>query len=209
MPCNHKFQNDLYIEYAKDWTPSTLIVGTFNPEWPAKNYAVWFYGRTENNLFWSVLPKLYNSKSLICSYKNDWVEFCRDNKIALTDLISCIKTADITNHNHYSIIASYSDSSIAKYFSKEEDFELVDIVKILKENPSIKNVYLTRKADSGLWKRLWKPVKEYGLANNLYVKEILTPSGNARFQYTTAIKVQFDTLSDFIVDEWKKKWHIF
>lgn len=205
MPCRHKFYEDLYIEYAKDWKPTTLIVGTFNPEWPEKNYAQWFYGRTENNLFWTVLPGVYNQQSLICSNKDSWFSFCKENKIALTDLISCIKTADVSNEDHYSIVASYSDASIAKHFSQNEDLELVDIVNILKENPSIKHVYLTRSANSGLWKKLWEPVREYCIQNGINVNELLTPSGYARIKYFKENRSQFDTLSSFIISKWNDK----
>jgi len=45
MACYHKFIDDLYIDYAKDWKPEILIVGTFNPEWADNNSANWFYGR--------------------------------------------------------------------------------------------------------------------------------------------------------------------
>lgn len=207
MPCRHKFYDDLYIEYAKDWNPTTLIVGTFNPEWPEKNYAQWFYGRTENNLFWTVLPGVYNQQSLICSNKESWVSFCKENKIALTDLISCIKTADASNEDHYSIVASYSDSSIAKHFSKKEDLDLVNIVEILKVNPSIKHVYLTRGANPGLWKKLWEPVREYCIQNDISVNELLTPSGNARFQFRAEDRIEYDTLSAFVIQKWKGKWH--
>lgn len=207
MPCRHKFSDDLYIKYAKDWNPTTLIVGTFNPEWPEKNYAQWFYGRTENNLFWTVLPCVYNQQSLICSNKENWLIFCKENKIALTDLISCIKTADVSDKDHYSKIASYSDASIAKHFSKNEDLELVNIVRILQENSSIKHVYLTRGANSGLWKKLWKPVREYCIQNGINVNELLTPSSYARYQYKSEFRMEFDTLSSFIISKWKDKWH--
>jgi len=47
MACNHKFIEYLNLENL-DFEPTTLIVGTFNPEWPAGNQAEWFYGRTHN-----------------------------------------------------------------------------------------------------------------------------------------------------------------
>ena len=91
MPCNHKFKSDLTIDYAKSWNPVTLIVGTFNPEWVDNNSANWFYGRVENNFFWSVLPQVYGQKNMLCKSDQDWKEFCKDNKIAITDLIECIE----------------------------------------------------------------------------------------------------------------------
>jgi len=62
MACNHKFKKYLKLEKL-DFIPETLIVGTFNPAWPAGNYAEWFYGRTSNNYFWEVLPNLKKSSN--------------------------------------------------------------------------------------------------------------------------------------------------
>lgn len=70
MPCQHKFLNDLDLSYVRElgYTPTTLIVGTFNPAWP-EHPAPWFYGRTHDahgnpsNRFWHVLPELYGHRS--------------------------------------------------------------------------------------------------------------------------------------------------
>ena len=63
MACNHKFQNELSLQ-GLDYVPTTLIVGTFNPEWPEGNNARWFYGRTDNNYFWDLLPKMFGDEGL-------------------------------------------------------------------------------------------------------------------------------------------------
>lgn len=207
MPCRHKFYDNLYIEYAKDCKPITLIVGTFNPEWPEKNYAQWFYGRTENNFFWEVLPGLYNTENLRDEPVDRWKSFCKDNKIALTDLIAEIKTADRNNANHYDLIASYSDKNIEENFAGENDLVTVDIVRILQENKSIKYVFLTRGAQKQPWRSLWKPVKEFCKQNGIIVKELLTPSGYAFYQYSKKEREQFDSLSDFITGKWRNKFH--
>lgn len=207
MPCHHKFYDDLYIDYAKDWKPDTLIVGTFNPEWPEDNYAEWFYGRTDNNYFWEVLPALYNKETLRKESVDSWKSFCKDNKIALTDLISEIKRADRNNANHYDLIASFSDKNIEVNFVGENDLVTVDIVRILQENKSIKYVYLTRSAQKQPWRRLWKPVKVFCNQNGLTVKELLTPSGYAFYKYSKKERKQFNSLSDFITGRWRDKWH--
>ncbi|MEY4604366.1 MAG: hypothetical protein RIT43_1658, partial [Bacteroidota bacterium] len=66
MPCNHKFIKDLQLQYV-DWEVKTLFIGTFNPEWEecASNYAQWFYGRTQRNDFWCILPTVHGTNSLI------------------------------------------------------------------------------------------------------------------------------------------------
>ena len=86
MSFKHKFQNELNLEFV-DYEPATLIVGTFIPELAAGEGVPWFYGRTEHNCFWSVLPRLYGEASLINASPADWRLFCRRNKIAITDII--------------------------------------------------------------------------------------------------------------------------
>lgn len=87
MPCNHKFRKHLLLQ-GLDFEPETLIVGSFNPEWPENNTAQWFYGRTENTYLWDVLPRIYGEPSLMDSPVADWQDFCKRNKVAFTDLIS-------------------------------------------------------------------------------------------------------------------------
>lgn len=79
MPCNHKFIEDLNLKNL-NFKPTTLIVGTFNPEWPVGNTAEWFYGRIDNN-FWDVLPRIYGNKSMRCSKPSDWKKFCEEKKL--------------------------------------------------------------------------------------------------------------------------------
>ncbi|MBD0333667.1 MAG: hypothetical protein ICV66_13555, partial [Chitinophagaceae bacterium] len=92
MACLHKFHLYLNLERL-DFEPTTLIVGTFNPSWPATNTAEWFYGRThdkqgtQNNNFWDVLPRLYGGDSLINKTPTEWKTFCHNKQIAITDII--------------------------------------------------------------------------------------------------------------------------
>lgn len=203
MACKHKFIDDLYINYAKDWKPEILIVGTFNPEWTDNNSANWFYGRTENNYFWKVLPELFGEKSMLCCNKNEWVSFCKIHKIAITDLIECITTAN--KEEHRNIINGFSDKAIVENFPFKE-LTTVTITDIIKKTPSIKQVYLTRGASQGLWKKLWNPVKEYCKQNNIYCEELITPSGYAFYQYKKEERKIYDSLSTFILARWKEKW---
>jgi len=204
MPCNHKFKGDLNIDYSKTYNPTTLVVGTFNPEWPDNNSANWFYGRIESNYFWNILPKIYNEESLLCSDESKWLQFCSKKKIAITDLIASIKSAN--KETHMSIISGYSDKSIQDNF-KYDELELVPITEILGSNRSIKHVYLTRSAKQGLWKNLWRPIKEYCDENGLSCQELLTPSPYARYQYSKEEKERYSSLSEFIAGRWKAKWH--
>lgn len=183
MPCPHKFLDDLNLGYV-DYKIETLIVGTFNPEWPENNQAEWFYGRTHdqyglrNNSFWDVLPRVFGDESLLDGTPQDWKSFCAKHGIALTDLICCINDAVQGNHQHEKWLGGYSDTVIAKNFKK---FQFTDIKKIIEDNPTIKSVYLTRGLGDTFWRRLWGPIKRYCDDHGIECENLLTPSKNARF----------------------------
>jgi hypothetical protein len=211
MPCNHKFQEDLTLERL-DFEPNTLIVGTFNPAWPDNNQAQWFYGRTHdqhgnrNNNFWDVLPRVYGENSLINAGPVEWKAFCKNHKIALTDLISCVEDANQPEHNN--AMGGYADGVIANDFQRHT---FNDIVKILRANPSIKNVYLTRGNAATFWARLWRPVRIYCVQNKLRENTLLTPSGYAFYQHgrynNLNVNNPIANLEDFILMRWHGKWH--
>jgi len=206
MTCNHKFMDYLNLTKIK-FNPIIIIVGTFNPTWPLSNKAEWFYGRTQNNYFWDVLPKLYKEQSLIRSGRKEWTAFCERHKIAITDLISSIDDADMKNEKHYDYLQDYSDSNIIKHF---KNITNVDIVSLLRKYKTVKAVYFTRSCSDSYWKKLWKPIKEYCDANDIKCKTLLTPSGNARFQLSRYKKLNPKEsgieLSDFILKKWKEQW---
>lgn len=205
MPCNHKFIEDLNLENL-DFAPTTLIVGTFNPAWPEGNKAEWFYGRIDNN-FWDVLPRLYGKESMRCSKPSEWKQFCKENKVAITDLIETIADANEENNNHIALLKTFSDKNIANEFSKQK---LVDIVELLKRNPTIKNIYFTRGIRETFWKRSWKPIKAYCDSKKYKCETLLTPSGYAFYQQAKYNKKNMENslnLEDFILKEWKTKWH--
>lgn len=206
MPCNHKFSQYLRLNDL-DFEPTTLIVGTFNPEWPLENYAPWFYGRTDRNNFWEVLPRLYNEDSLRMATPKDWKKFCKQKKIAITDMISCIDDADVNDFDDVELLAGYSDKAIAKSF---KGHVLNDIVGILNKNTDIRNIYFTRSASDTFWKKLWQPIIAHCNLNNIRAKTLLTPSGYAYFQqgkYNKMCPEQALELPDFILMKWQREWH--
>jgi hypothetical protein len=99
MACEHKFINDLQLQYV-NWKPKTLFIGTFNPEWLEceNNSAQWFYGRTQRNEFWNILPTTFGQPSLLEANRLAWINFCREKEIAITDILSSIE-ADKNNYN--------------------------------------------------------------------------------------------------------------
>jgi len=207
MACLNKFHNDLHLGHL-DFEPTTLIVGTFDPEWPEGSAGEWFYGRAANNYFWHVLPRLYGEASLINATSDEWKQFCHDKKIAITDLISAIEDADPADPEHNKILASLSDKAIVFNF---DDFVYVNIVQILKSRPSIKNVYLTRGITEAFWKHLWNPVTQYCNLNGLHERILLNPSDSALYQHE-AYNTEYPDdaiplLEDYLLMRWKQEWH--
>ena len=201
MACIHKFYEDLTLARI-DFKPTTLIAGTFNPGWDnLGNTAEWFYGRTRNNFFWDLLPRLYGEKPLRQAKPSDWKAFCKQHRIALTDLIASIDDADIANPNHVAFLKDYRDDLIARHFHQ---FSFVDIVSLLSQHPGISQVYLTRSITSPFWRRLWQAIEMYCQTHDISAKTLLTPSGGARFQMP---KNDATRLADFIFQQWQNKWH--
>lgn len=207
MPCNHRFLDWLHLPNALvPWEVNTLIIGTFNPGWQCNNNAGWFYGRTGNNCLWEVLPSIYNEPTLRVPNNNDeWVNFCANKGIAFTDLITTIHDANETNPLHQQLICgnNFSDTAIENNFHQ---FEWSPITQILIQRSEIQNVYLTRGA-TGIWGQRWSFIEAWCQQNEKHCASLLTPSGNARFQYTTEMKLIYPTLTGFIKARWIEKWH--
>ena len=214
MPCNHKFKSDLNLDRL-DFEPTTLIVGTFNPDWPASNTAEWFYGRThdargnKSNHFWDVLPRIYHEPGLIDAGPYEWKLFCKRNRIAITDLISSIDDADAGNREHNKVLAGYADEAIVFNF---DDFEFVNIVQLLRCQPFIRNVYLSRGITEAFWRHLWNPVMQYCSMNSIHERRLLTPSGNSLYQQDVHNDEHPDDVislpQDYLLKRWQQEWHV-
>jgi hypothetical protein len=179
MSCNHKFINDLDLSYAS-WTVNTLFIGTFNPGWHCtNNYAEWFYGRTNNNEFWTILPLLHNRESLKTANKSDWLDFCRKENIGITDILTSIPFADVGLHFEAICKSNFSDSVIEKNFNARE-LVFTDLISILKNRPSIRTVCITRRGITGIWKKALSPVLAYCEAHNIAFLPLRSPSRFAR-----------------------------
>jgi hypothetical protein len=104
MTCKHKFYEELKLEYV-NWEVKTLFIGTFNPGCCNENdnVAQWFYGRTQNNMFWDTLGYIYANNPLLGSQGDEkkWKLFCKEFNIAVTDLIFEITDFDLNNSSEY------------------------------------------------------------------------------------------------------------
>lgn len=206
MACKHKFYSYLHLRKL-DFEPETLMIGTFNPAWPKDNYALWFYGRTNNNYFWDVLPRMFNQPSLRKDGgPKEWKSFCTQNKVAITDFIAAIPDADEKNEQHYEIISKFRDAEFADMFN---GFERTGIVDLLRNYPSIRSVYCTRQAGVKLFDEEIRHIKEYCNRNAIYFSYLLTPSANARFQmrgYEPTDPSLKRSLANFIYEKWLERW---
>jgi hypothetical protein len=208
MSCDNKFKNYLTLDRL-DFKPATLIVGTFDPEWPGDPANEWFYGRTHDNSFWDVLPRLYGDPSLIHGTPAHWKRFCHSKQIAITDIISGIDDADQDNKEHARALACYADKAFAHHF---DDFNYVNIVALLRKHPSIKNVYLTRGVTEAFWRHIWNPVMQYCAQNQIRERKLISPLKEVSYQHelynTSNPDNVIPKLDDYILMRWQQEWHL-
>ncbi len=179
MPCHHKFINDLQLQYV-DWEVKTLFIGTFNPGWSVcpNNNADWFYGRTQRNEFWCILPTVHLEASLLNGNRNNWIDFCRKNNIAVTDILESINNADPANEAHKQAICRFKDDELAQF-----DVTINDIPAILENHPSIKQICVTRQTLPPFWENCFTNLVQYINQNpqrQIEVRYLRSPSRGAR-----------------------------
>lgn len=174
MGCKHRFYDELNIQKTD---LEYLFIGTFNPEWNAKNgnNAEYFYGR-ETNQFWCILPHAFNENCLIDKGRKEWENFCLKYKIGLTDLVKCVNNVNINIEKHYKDLTGYIDSNLENYFL---EFNTSEIIKIINNNHSLKGVYFTRKSCnniSNIWDN-WLNIKSQCIISGIkIVAELPSPS---------------------------------
>lgn len=178
MPCNHKFIKDLQLQYV-DWKVNTLFIGTFNPEWEEciNNNAQWFYGRTQRNDFWCILPTVHGVNSLIGGNRNTWTQFCKENSIAITDIIESID-ADVYNENHRSAICNFKDDEFVNF-----EVTLNNIPDLLERHQSIKQICITRQTLTDFWEDCFMDTIQYieqHPERDIQLKLLRSPSRGAR-----------------------------
>lgn len=117
MPLTHKFidelnlleQSQIFCNQKISSKSKILVIGTFNPSEAScekPNDATWFYGR-QRNWFWKYLPECLTHQSLHSSEnctKENWQEFCIENKIVIVDLVKEI--------DHDQILEDFKDERL-------------------------------------------------------------------------------------------------
>src|SRR5439155_10013157 len=101
-----------------------------------------------------------------------------DKRIAITGLISSIDDADPANQEHINLLNGFADKGIVYHF---DDFEFTNVVRLLKDHPTIKSVYFTRGIIEAFWKHLWNPVMQYCKLNGIHERRLITPSTEASY----------------------------
>lgn len=203
MPCPHRFlsyhiDNSLF----PNWEFDTLIIGTFNPSWQfiKSDPASYFYGRTKNNYFWDALPIILKKDGLRDENKEKWIEFLRNNKIGLTDLIINVHDAEESNNDHYCLLKSMTDVNLAKF--KKIEFNTERIISLIETN-KISKIYITNKTSPKLFENEFANIELACKKNHIIFKRLLTPSSSARFKIPKGTKI-----IDGIVNDWKTKFNL-
>lgn len=142
----------------------TLIIGTFNPETP-KNDAEIFYGR-KRNYFWKLLPIAFGERDLKGLPKMRKIEFIRNYKIDLIDLIEELEVEEGEEANYDD---AYIDSRVTRW---------KDVIGVIDALPNLKRVGLTRKTFSGIpnMKKKVEAIQEHCVIKGIPFKALTTPS---------------------------------
>lgn len=174
MSCAHRFENQL----IPNWEIEHLFIGTFNPSWDLNNavQADYFYGRVRNN-FWCILPRVFGGHDLKHCDLASKLEYIQNHKIGITDLITKVINAEITNETDIlRLTTGFSDNVLNNY---QLEFNLENIKNLIKRNIKIiKGVYLTRSTLDGINQIAngWNEIEIFCNQNNIHTEKLRTPA---------------------------------
>lgn len=89
------------------------------------------------------------------------------------------------------------------------EFEITNVVEIIKNYPSINKVFFTRKKGVKLFDDEIEKIQDFCGKNKIYFSYLITPSSNARFQMGGYIPKDNNlerNLSNFIFENWMEKF---
>ena len=201
MSCPHRFLN-YHVENSlcPNWEFDKLIIGTFNPSWNFSNSkpASYFYGRTMNNYFWDSLPLVFNQDGLRDENKEKWIEFLKEQKIGLTDLVIDIIDADKNNKDHYCLLKSMTELNLTKF--KNIAFNTQKIISLIEEK-KVSKIFITNQTAPKLFENEFLKIQTACENQKKSFSRLLTPSSGARFRLPKGTKI-----IDGIVNDWKPKF---
>ena len=125
-----------FLDHQISPKTETLIIGTFNPE-TTGNDAEFFYGRSRNYL-WRLLPTAFGKTDLKGASKQEKLDFIKEHKIDLADLIEEIQVDEGQEANYYD---GYVDNKVVRW---------KDIIALIDSLPNLKRVCFTRKTFSDI-----------------------------------------------------------
>lgn len=176
MPLTHKFidelnlleESQIFCNQKISTSNKILVIGTFNPSESScekLNDATWFYGR-ERNLFWKYLPECLNHQSLHPSEnytKENWQEFCVENKIVIVDLVKEI--------DHDQILEDFKDERIDNRINNRIDNVTTFNFAVAFNKISFEKVIYTRKCWSpAIDKKILKLIQIKCNVNNILLQ---------------------------------------
>lgn len=202
MACQHRFlglHNDSSL--LPDWDFDTLIIGTFNPNWNFSKgqNAEYFYGRTNKNYFWDVLPEVFGHEKLRSSKKDEWIRFLKNNKIGLTDLLLNIEDAVDSNTIHYNYLKTKADINIARFSNLVWNTD--NIITLINQG-KIKSIYTTNLTSPSKFEEQFDLINSAAKVKGIRFERLVTPSFMCRF-YFKGLKCE--SLYRCLLSFWKGK----
>lgn len=131
---------------------------------------------------------------MIKGNRDIWIEFCRKNEIAITDIIVKID-ADVNNFEQRETVCKFKDADLLNY-----KVEINNIVSILNRFPTITQICITRqrKGLSAFWLNCFMATIQYIEQNpqrKIQIRYLRSPSRGA-------IKGVIGDFCDFIANKW-------
>lgn len=178
MACIHRFYGKHQFDsLLPDWEIDYLFIGTFNPEWTinGNQQAEYFYGRTQNNYFWKLVPELWEGKQMTGNGLEHWLPFLRKNRIGITDLIVSIDDADYNNPVHQKKIKSMADKELVRF--KQLKWNTDSIIAYLGIHPNVRVIITNLTAPI----EIEEQIQIIANATKAELIRLRTPSKGARF----------------------------
>lgn len=177
MPCTHRFDKQL-VPY---WPCKYLFVGTFNPSWnfPNSQQAEYFYGRTQHNYFWDLVPELWGqSRMRGGTAENDWIPFLQDKRIGITDIIHEITDADENNPVHVERLKKMRDPDLVKF--EQIVWHTDAILRFISESRPMAIFFTTDAPPHKIAVQI-SVIEQEAQRLQINTARLITPSKNARF----------------------------
>lgn len=153
-----------FLDHRINPATETLIIGTFNPE-TADNDADFFYGRSRNYL-WRLLPTAFSKTDLKGASKQEKLDFIKEHKIDLTDLIEEIQVEEGQEANYYD---GYIDNKVTRW---------KNIIALIDNLHNLKRVCFTRKTFSDIpnMKNQLLKIQNHCVNKGIAFKSLTTPA---------------------------------